>query len=311
MSAIPNNWKFQGQEHVDDLDLNWVSFKWRNHQPDIGRFFNVDPLAEDYVYNSPYAFSENMVTAHIELEGLESWYAADGNVLHGPRSGNARKGRGLVPASTISNIAKGTNAGLKQRYQLESVRGDTKAGIRDTRSGRIKSGKPVGDWAIRVDKQHAGTRGPHININPKLSGVPDPHTPISSNTLQGLTKLGKGVKIAGNVAKPLGVIVDGVRIQQAYELDGGTIGENTIVETSGVAGGWAGAWAGAVLGATGGIKVGGAIGTLFGPGPGNAVGAAIGGIVGGIGGGIMGAFAGDNAGQAAGKVIADEVLDDE
>jgi hypothetical protein len=27
---------FQGQEHVDDLGLNWDSFKWRNHQPEIG-----------------------------------------------------------------------------------------------------------------------------------------------------------------------------------------------------------------------------------------------------------------------------------
>lgn len=70
-NATPNRWKFQGQEHIDDLDLGWDSFKWRNHQPEIGRFFNVDPLAEDYYYNSPYAFSENHVVAHIELEGLE------------------------------------------------------------------------------------------------------------------------------------------------------------------------------------------------------------------------------------------------
>jgi RHS repeat-associated protein len=70
-NAVPNRWKFQGQEHVDDLGLNWDSFKWRNHQPDIGRFFNVDPLAEKFYYNSPYAFSENKVIGHIELEGLE------------------------------------------------------------------------------------------------------------------------------------------------------------------------------------------------------------------------------------------------
>jgi RHS repeat-associated protein len=71
-NATPNRWKFQGQEHVDDLGLNWDSFKWRNHQPDIGRFFNVDPLAEKYYYNSPYAFSENKVVAHVEIEGLEA-----------------------------------------------------------------------------------------------------------------------------------------------------------------------------------------------------------------------------------------------
>lgn len=71
-NSVDQRWKFQGQEHIDDLGLNWDSFKWRNHQPDIGRFFNVDPLAEDYMYNSPYAFSENKVTSHVEIEGLES-----------------------------------------------------------------------------------------------------------------------------------------------------------------------------------------------------------------------------------------------
>ncbi len=64
---------FQGQQFDDDLGLNWVQFKWRNHDPQIGRFIQVDPLASDYVYNSTYAFSENKVTAHIELEGLESF----------------------------------------------------------------------------------------------------------------------------------------------------------------------------------------------------------------------------------------------
>ncbi len=70
-NSVENKIKFQGQEHIDDLNLGWVSFKWRNHMADIGRFFNVDPLAEKYVYNSPYAFSENHVVAHRELEGLE------------------------------------------------------------------------------------------------------------------------------------------------------------------------------------------------------------------------------------------------
>jgi RHS repeat-associated protein len=68
-----NHWKFQGQDHIDDLALNWDSFRWRNHQPEIGRFFSIDPLSTKYYYNSPYAFSENKVVAHRELEGLESF----------------------------------------------------------------------------------------------------------------------------------------------------------------------------------------------------------------------------------------------
>lgn len=39
--------------------------------PDVGRFFNVDPLAESYPYNSTYAFAENRVIDGRELEGLE------------------------------------------------------------------------------------------------------------------------------------------------------------------------------------------------------------------------------------------------
>lgn len=42
------------------------------HDPRVGRFFAVDPLAGKYPYNSPYAFSENMVIHMIELEGLEA-----------------------------------------------------------------------------------------------------------------------------------------------------------------------------------------------------------------------------------------------
>jgi RHS repeat-associated protein len=70
-NSVPNKIKFQGQEHVDDLGLNWDSFKWRNYQPEIGRFFGVDPLADKYVYNSPYAFAENKLGMGVELEGLE------------------------------------------------------------------------------------------------------------------------------------------------------------------------------------------------------------------------------------------------
>ena len=51
---------------------NSVNFKYRMHDPRVGRFFAVDPIASQYAWNSPYAFSENRVIDAIELEGLES-----------------------------------------------------------------------------------------------------------------------------------------------------------------------------------------------------------------------------------------------
>ncbi|RSC92064.1 DUF6443 domain-containing protein [Tenacibaculum singaporense] len=62
---------FQDQILDDDLGLNWNSFKWRNYDASLARFHNIDPLAEDYNYQSPYNFSENRVIDGIELEGLE------------------------------------------------------------------------------------------------------------------------------------------------------------------------------------------------------------------------------------------------
>ncbi|MGN6293479.1 MAG: DUF6443 domain-containing protein [Chitinophagaceae bacterium] len=64
--------KFQNQEFNDDLGVNYYEFKYRNHDPQIGRFIQIDPLAEEYVHNSTYAFSENRVTSSVEIEGLEA-----------------------------------------------------------------------------------------------------------------------------------------------------------------------------------------------------------------------------------------------
>jgi RHS repeat-associated protein len=62
-------YKYQGQELQE---TGWYSFKWRNYMPDLGRFFNVDPLSEKYTYQSHYNFSENRVVNARELEGLEA-----------------------------------------------------------------------------------------------------------------------------------------------------------------------------------------------------------------------------------------------
>ncbi|NJO92568.1 MAG: hypothetical protein HC831_29075, partial [Chloroflexia bacterium] len=73
-----NKFKFQGQEEQDAHELGWYHFKWRMHSPELGRFMAIDPLAEKYDYNSPYAFSENKVVNHFELEGLEAVYGGEG-----------------------------------------------------------------------------------------------------------------------------------------------------------------------------------------------------------------------------------------
>ncbi len=64
---------FNGMEKDDEIkgSFNSYNFKFRMHDPRIGRFFSVDPLSSRFAYNSPFAFAENKVIRFIELEGLE------------------------------------------------------------------------------------------------------------------------------------------------------------------------------------------------------------------------------------------------
>ncbi len=64
---------FQGQEKDDEIKGagNSINYKYRMHDPRLGRFFSTDPIGNSFPWNSPYAFSENQVIDAIELEGLE------------------------------------------------------------------------------------------------------------------------------------------------------------------------------------------------------------------------------------------------
>ena len=64
---------FQGQEGDDEVNGkgNSYAFKYRMHDPRLGRFLSRDPLARNYPWNSPYAFAENRVLDGTDLEGAE------------------------------------------------------------------------------------------------------------------------------------------------------------------------------------------------------------------------------------------------
>ncbi len=79
---------FQGQEMDDEIkgEGNSLNYKFRMHDPRIGRFFAVDPISAEYPWNSSYAFSENRLIDAKELEGLESVLI---DVINGERNGKS------------------------------------------------------------------------------------------------------------------------------------------------------------------------------------------------------------------------------
>lgn len=73
ISGADGRYGFQGQEEDDEVkgEGNSINYEFRMHDPRIGRFFAIDPLAKEYPFYSPYAFSGNSVINSIELEGAE------------------------------------------------------------------------------------------------------------------------------------------------------------------------------------------------------------------------------------------------
>lgn len=86
--------------------------------PDVGRFFNIDPLAEKYPYNSTYAFQENKMGMGVELEGLEllknhtGFFAINGNAMkvkRAPVSQMNSSGQATFTAGDIGLSTSGYN----------------------------------------------------------------------------------------------------------------------------------------------------------------------------------------------------------
>ena len=62
-----------GKENDKDFGTAGLTqdYGFRLYNPAIAKFLSVDPLSDDYPWNSPYSFAENDVIRCIDLDGLE------------------------------------------------------------------------------------------------------------------------------------------------------------------------------------------------------------------------------------------------
>jgi len=63
-------YKYNGKEWQDELGLNWYDLGARNLGSDIGRFPGIDPLADKYNFQSPYAFANNNPVMFMDINGM-------------------------------------------------------------------------------------------------------------------------------------------------------------------------------------------------------------------------------------------------
>jgi len=62
-------YKFGGKEYDDTFDINTYDFGARNYDPALGRWMNIDPLAEERINLSPYNFVQNNPIIRVDPTG--------------------------------------------------------------------------------------------------------------------------------------------------------------------------------------------------------------------------------------------------
>ena len=69
-SGVKSKYTYNNKEFIDDLDINLHDYGFRYYDPAIARFTSIDPLAEDYNFQSGFAYAINNPILHRDIMGL-------------------------------------------------------------------------------------------------------------------------------------------------------------------------------------------------------------------------------------------------
>jgi hypothetical protein len=139
------------------MDLGWYDYGFRDYDPQIGRFPQLDPLADDYPELTPYQYASCDPVTNIDVDGLE------GTSAIGAAAKAAEQWHQLENVTVIALRKIGATAPqiakVKQIFEVTErvVNLITKVNTLQVGSGKVAAATAVAGSGVKVMTEDAGS----------------------------------------------------------------------------------------------------------------------------------------------------------